>query len=54
MFQGVGYIKLNHQINNIHILETLITKMRADDNTHHLISSYLRKQKGLKIIELKD
>lgn len=53
LFKGYGFFNLNHQINNIHILETLITKMQPDDNTTHIINAYLRKRKGYKIIDLK-
>lgn len=51
-FKGMGYYGLNHQINNIHILETLITPMKGDANTKHIIESYLRKRKVFKILEL--
>lgn len=50
--KGLGYYDLNHQINNIHILESLITPMKGDTNTKHIIESYLRKRKVLKILEL--
>lgn len=52
IFKGLGYFSLNHQINNTHILESIITPMENNENTKHLISSYLRKKKGIKIIEL--
>ncbi len=52
IFQGLGYYELNHQLNNIHILESIITPMKGDANTKHLIESYLRKKKVLKILEL--
>ncbi|MCK0157171.1 GIY-YIG nuclease family protein [Cellulophaga sp. F20128] len=51
-FKGYGFYNLNHQINNIHILETIITKMKGSQNANHLIETYLRKRKGLKITEL--
>lgn len=51
-FKGFGYYGLNHQINNIPILETLITPMKGDSNTKHIIESYLRKRKVIKIVEL--
>lgn len=51
-FKGMGYYDLNHQLNNIHILETLITKMKGDANTKHIIETFLRKRKIIKIIEL--
>ena len=50
---GVGYFNLNHQINNIHILESLITPMQGDLYTRHIIETYLRNRKGFKIIDLK-
>ena len=52
MLQGYGYAELNHQINNIHILENLITPLRGDDNTTYIIESYLRKKSRIKILEL--
>lgn len=53
VLQGVGFVDLNHQINNIHILESVITPMQGNVQTHHIIDSYLRKNKGIKILELK-
>ena len=52
VFKGLGFYELNHQINNIHILESLITPMQGDANTTHLIETYLRKKKSIKILEL--
>lgn len=52
-FKGMGYYDLNHQINNIHILESIITPMKGDANTTHIIESYLRKRRVLKIIDMK-
>lgn len=49
---GVGYYDLNHQINNIHILENLITPMNGTQNANFIIESYLRKRKILKTISL--
>ena len=51
-FKGFGYYGLNHQINNIHILESLITPMKGDFNTKHIIEAYLRKRRIIKILEL--
>ncbi|PRX54523.1 exonuclease domain-containing protein [Flagellimonas meridianipacifica] len=50
--KGYGYAELNHQMNNIHILESLLTPMRSDENTTFIIESYLRKKHRLKILEL--
>ncbi|VAW15775.1 DNA polymerase III epsilon subunit [hydrothermal vent metagenome] len=54
ILHGMGYYDLNHQLNNIHILESIITPMTSTINTKHIIESYLRKRRSLKIIELKD
>lgn len=54
IFQGFGYYDLNHQINNIHILESIITPMKGDATTSHIIDSYLRKKRVKKIIDLKN
>lgn len=51
-FKGMGFYDLNHQINNIHILESIITVMKSDRNNKHIIETYLRKKKVFKIIEL--
>jgi DNA polymerase-3 subunit epsilon len=50
--QGCGYFDLNHQINNITILESIITPMISDASTNHIIDSYLRKKRVKKIIAL--
>ncbi|SNZ00681.1 exonuclease domain-containing protein [Flagellimonas pacifica] len=50
--KGFGYVELNHQINNIHILESIITPMDSDENTLFIVESYLRKKNRLKIMEL--
>jgi len=52
VFKGVGYYNLNHQINNIHILESIITPMASDPNTTHIIESYLRKKRVKKIVDI--
>jgi len=52
IFKGMGYYDLNHQINNIHILESIITPMTGNATSTHIIESYLRKKKVKKIVEL--
>ncbi len=54
IFKGIGFCDLNHQINNIHILESIITPMKGSANANHIIESYLRKKKVLKVLELED
>ena len=49
---GLGFCDLNYQINNIHILETLITPMNGTRDSNFLIESYLRKKRVLKTVEL--
>ncbi|NNE77946.1 MAG: exonuclease, partial [Pricia sp.] len=51
-FKGLGFYELNYQINNIHILQSIITPMNASENSTHIIESYLRKRRVLKIMEL--
>ncbi|MDF0716174.1 exonuclease domain-containing protein [Muricauda sp. 334s03] len=50
--QGFGFVELNHQINNIHILESIMTPMRSDENTTFIVETYLRKNNRLKTIQL--
>lgn len=45
---GLGFYDLNHQINNIHILESIITPMNGTRDANYLIESYLRKNEYLK------
>ena len=54
VFKGLGYYDLNHQLNNIHILESIITPMKSTANSIFIIESHLRKNTKMKIIELKD
>ncbi|MBW8241245.1 ribonuclease H-like domain-containing protein [Muricauda oceani] len=50
--QGFGFVELNHQINNIHILESIMTPIKSDDNTTFIVETYLRKNNRLKTIAL--
>ncbi|MFS4468171.1 exonuclease domain-containing protein [Maribacter sp. 2210JD10-5] len=49
---GIGYYDLNHQINNIHILESLLTPMNGTENANFIIESFLRKKRILKKIPI--
>ena len=49
--EGCGYYDLNHQITNIHILESIITPMIGDTTANHIIGSYLRRKRVKKIID---
>ena len=52
IFRGLGFYSLNHQINNIHILESIITPMEGSPATGRIISTYLQEKKVLRIVEL--
>jgi len=54
IFKGMGFFDLNHQINNRDILQSLITPMENNRDNQHIIQSYMRRNKRLKIIELQD
>ncbi|WP_100615955.1 exonuclease domain-containing protein [Confluentibacter citreus] len=48
VFKGLGFFNLNYQINNIEVLESIITPMENNRDTQHIIQSYLRKNKQVK------
>ncbi|WP_088341330.1 exonuclease domain-containing protein [Robiginitalea sediminis] len=50
--RGFGYYGLNHQIQNIHILESLITPMRDPEGGLILLASYLQQKKVMKVLEI--
>ncbi len=52
IFKGMGFFDLNHQINNRAILDSLITPMENNRDTQHIIQSYMRRNKRLKVIPL--
>jgi len=51
-FRGIGYFNLNHQVNNIDILKSIITPMGHNRDAQHIIQSYIRTHKKLKVITL--
>ncbi len=51
-FQGLGFFNLNYQVNNLAILKTIITPMHNNRDNQHIIQSYLRRNKRLKIVKL--
>nr|WP_321224696.1 exonuclease domain-containing protein [uncultured Psychroserpens sp.] len=53
VFKGLGFYELNHQINNIDVLESIITPMENNRDTQHIIQSYLRRNKRVKTTTLK-
>ncbi|MAP81474.1 MAG: exonuclease [Aequorivita sp.] len=52
IYQGYGYYNLNYQITNPEILKTIITPTSNYFDAQHIIQSYLRKNKVLKIVNL--
>ena len=50
--RGMGYYSLNHQINNIHILETLLTPLNGYESAFDVVAAYLDQKSILKAIEL--
>jgi DNA polymerase-3 subunit epsilon len=51
-FKGIGYFNLNHQLNNMEIIKSIITPMKNDRDAQHIIQNYLRKNNRLKVIML--
>jgi len=52
VLKGIAYVELNHQLNNMHILEKLIAPIQGDSNTTYIIESYLRKNNRIKRLPL--
>lgn len=52
VFKGVGYFDLNHQISHPDIIRSIITPMENDRDAQHIIQSYMRRNKRLKIVKL--
>lgn len=50
-FCGMGYFNLNYQMNNIDMIKNIITPMKNNRDSQHIIQSYLRKNKPFKIVE---
>ena len=50
-FCGMGYFNLNFQMNNIDMVKNIITPMKNNRDSQHIIQSYLRKNKPYKIVE---
>jgi DNA polymerase-3 subunit epsilon len=51
VYKGYCFYDLNYQINNIEILRNLIIPMQNNRDTRSIIQSYMRKNKGLKIVK---
>lgn len=53
VFKGYGFFDLNYQIHNIEVLQSIITPMDNNRDTQHIIQNYIRRNKNLKIVQLK-
>ncbi len=51
-FKGYGFYNLNFQLNNMEILERIITPMTDNRDARHIIQSYLRTKKVHQVMEL--
>lgn len=54
MYKGFGFFNLNYQINNLDVLQSILTNMEHNRDIQHIIQSYLRRNKRLKIVRLKN
>src|SRR5690606_41775692 len=50
--KGYGFFELNHQLNNLEILQSIITPIEDSKIVRYYIEHYLRKKPNLKIIQL--
>lgn len=53
-YSGFGYIDLNYQLTNLNILENIITSCKNSFDAQHIIQSYLRTNKRIKLITFND
>jgi DNA polymerase-3 subunit epsilon len=54
VYKGFAYFNLNFQVNKIGILKSIITPMEHNKDSKHIIQSFIRRSKRLKIIKLLD
>ena len=54
LFIGLGYFNLNFQINTTEVLKSILTPMEHNKDAQHIIQSFMRRHKRLKIIKLKN
>jgi len=53
MYKGYGFYNLNYQVNNLEVLQSIITPMEHNRDSQHIIQTYLRRKRHkLKIINL--
>ena len=54
VFRGFAYFNLNFQIHTTAVLKSIITPMENNKDAQHIIQSFMRRHKRLKIIKLED
>jgi DNA polymerase-3 subunit epsilon len=54
VFKGYAYFNLNFQINTTEVLKSILTPMEHNKDAQHIIQSFMRRNKRLKIIKLKN
>ncbi len=54
VLRGFAYFNLNSQISNIDVLSSLITPLEHNKDAQHILQSYMRRHKRLKLIALED
>lgn len=54
VFKGIAFFNLNYQITNTAVLKSLITPMSNNKDAQHIIQSYLRRNKVIKVIKLEE
>lgn len=52
IFKGIGYYELSIQIKKSEILKAIITPMENNRDARHIIQSYIRNRKNIKVIPL--
>lgn len=52
VYKGFGFYNLNYQINNLDVLQSIITPMQHNRDTQHIIQNFLRKNRKLKVMKL--
>ena len=54
VFRGYAYFNLNFQIHTTTVLKSILTPMEHNKDAQHIIQSFMRRHKRLKIIKLED
>ena len=54
VLRGFAYFNLNFQISNIDVLSSLVTPLEHNKDAQHILQSYMRRHKRLKVIDLED